>query len=126
MNIQRALIQSSNITVDIFKIRSLKRLILYSTDPIIFHFDNNSIDPFNELEYLDIDGCCMAELLQLLKYVGPNLARMKIGVNYVIQDHLAFIDPMIINEMLANHRIPSKYSKSPKRFVHSNSYKHLF
>jgi hypothetical protein len=114
LNIQRALIQSPNITVAIFKIRSLKHLILYSVNPIILHFDNNSIDPLIQLEYLDIDDCCITKFLQLLKYVGPNLAQMKIRIPYIRQQNLALIDPIAIDELLAKQRIPGKYSESLK------------
>ncbi len=108
LNIYRALIQSLDITMNIFKIRSLKRLIFYSVDPIIFHFDDNLIQPLTELEYLEVDGCYLMEFLELLKYVGPNVKRMKINIHYHRQQTSTLIDPMQIDQLLLNDRIPGK------------------
>ena len=112
LNIYLALIQSSNVTVAIFKIRSLKCLKLYSLDPIILRFDNNSIRPLTELEYLQVNGCFTTDFFELLKYVGPNVKRMKIDLNFHRDQYLALIDSMIIDQLLSNHRIPGRYSKS--------------
>jgi mRNA-degrading endonuclease RelE of RelBE toxin-antitoxin system len=100
------LIQSANITENIFKIRSLKYLLLYSIDPIIFHFDSNSILPFTELEYIEIDDCLVVQFLELLKYVGSNVKRMKIRLLYDHQDETS-ISPTIIDEWLSHHQTSS-------------------
>lgn len=103
-----ALIQSADITEAIFKLRSLKSLILYSTEPIIFNFkDISSICPFTQLEYLEVDGCYTADFFELLKYVGSNVKRMKIRITY---HRNTSIDPLIIDELLSNQGISSTLS----------------
>jgi hypothetical protein len=114
LNIRWTLIQSSNITVAIFKIRQLKRLILYSTDPIILDFNNNSIDPLTELEYLEVDGCSTGNFFELLKYIGTNVKRMKLFIFYDRQQNLASVDPIIIDQLLSNHSIPGRQQKKPR------------
>ncbi len=99
------MIQSSNITENIFKIRSLKHLLLYSTDPIIFHFDSNRILPFTKLEYIEIDDCSTVQFLEWLKYIGSNIKQMKIRLLY---DRQESISPTIIDEWLSNHQVSGK------------------
>jgi hypothetical protein len=99
------MIQSSNITENIFKIRSLKHLLLYSTDPIILHFDSNRILPFTKLEYIEIDDCSTAQFLEWLKYIGSNVKQMKIRLLY---DRHESISPTIIDEWLSNHQVSGK------------------
>ncbi len=108
LNISWALIQSSHIIVNIFQIRTLKRLILHSTDPIIFHFDNITLHPLTDLEYLEIDDCCLIEFFELLKYVGPNVKRIKVRIHYHSQQSMSPMDPIIIDQLLSNHQIPGK------------------
>ncbi|CAF3357553.1 unnamed protein product [Rotaria socialis] len=103
LNISRAAIQSVYITTALFSLQSLKYLILYSVEPIIFNFNHADIHPLTALEYLEIDGCHVVEFLELLKYVGPNLNRMKIGIHYTNDQDLESIDGQIID----NHRCAS-------------------
>ncbi len=108
LNIRWTLIQSSNITVAIFKIRQLKRLILYSSDLIILDFNKNSIHPLTELEYLEVDACSTTNFFELLKYIGTNVKRMKIRIPYHRQQNSTSIDPSIIDQLLSNHSIPGR------------------
>jgi hypothetical protein len=103
--------------VAIFKIRHLKRLILYSTDPIILDFNNNSIYPLTELEYLEVDGCSTANFFELLKYIGTNVKRMKLFIFYDRQQNLASVDPIIIDQLLSNHSIPGRQQQKPESVV---------
>ncbi|CAF1277323.1 unnamed protein product, partial [Didymodactylos carnosus] len=109
LNIYSALIQSPHITTTIFTIRSLKRLILYSFDPILLHFNNNAVSPLT-LEYLELDSCYMTDFLELLKCVGPNVKQMKISILYKRDQDPESIDPKIIDNLLCDdgkhHKIP--------------------
>ena len=106
LSIQWAVIQSSNIINQIFQIRSLKHLILYSPDPIVTSFNDNSIDPFTELEYLDMSSCCITDLFEMLKYVGPNVKKMRIRIGYVSDQKRALLNSAFIDELLLNQNIP--------------------
>lgn len=105
LHIYSALMQSARITQAIFNIRSLKSLKLYSIDPIIFHFGDAVVQPLSELEYLQVDCCYLTQLLELLKYVGPNVKRMKIYLAYQSEPDVALIE-----QMRGDHRIPGKLS----------------
>ncbi|CAF1450055.1 unnamed protein product [Rotaria sordida] len=100
LNIYATLIQSPHITTALFSIRSLKRLILYSFDPILLHFTDNTICPWTKLEYLELNGCYMTDFLKLLKYVGSNVKRMVISIFYKRREDPASIDPTIIDNLL--------------------------
>ncbi|CAF3144304.1 unnamed protein product [Rotaria sp. Silwood2] len=100
LNIYDALIQSPYITAVLFSIRSLKRLILYSLDPILFHFNDNTIHPWTELEYLKLNSCYMANFLELVKYVGKNVQRMAISIVSKHHEDPTSIDQKIIDNLL--------------------------
>ncbi|CAF1534124.1 unnamed protein product [Rotaria magnacalcarata] len=99
LNISRAVIQSIYITTTLFSLQSLKYLILYSVEPIVFNFSHDDIHPLTVLEYLEINGCHVVEFLELLKYVGPNLNRMKIRINYTSDQNLESIYGQIIGNL---------------------------
>ncbi|CAF5008957.1 unnamed protein product, partial [Rotaria sp. Silwood1] len=69
-------------------------------EPIIFDFTHDTICPLTLLEYLEIDGCYMVEFLELLKYVGSNIKRMKIHINYRRDQDPESIDEKIIDNLL--------------------------
>ncbi|CAF4005757.1 unnamed protein product [Rotaria sp. Silwood1] len=73
---------------------------MYSVEPIIFDFTHDTICPLTLLEYLEIDGCYMVEFLELLKYVGSNIKRMKIHINYRRDQDPESIDEKIIDNLL--------------------------
>jgi hypothetical protein len=85
--------------------------MLYSIDPVILHFDNTPIDLLAELEYLEVNDCFMTDFFELLKYVGPAAKRMKIHIRYHRDHNSTSLDPMMIDQLLLNHRIPGEYSK---------------
>ncbi|CAF2217476.1 unnamed protein product [Rotaria magnacalcarata] len=101
LNIYDALIQSPHITTALFSIRSLKCLILYSCDPIVLNFTDNTICPWTKLEYLESNHFYMTNFLELIKYVGPNVKRMKIHIDYKRREDPASIDEQIINNLLS-------------------------
>jgi len=91
----------------IFRIKSLQHLRLYSFDPILLHFDDNSISPLAQLEYLSIDACYVTDFVELMKYVGPSLKRMNVSFHYQHLQNLPLIDPLIIDRLLCDNSIPS-------------------
>ncbi|CAF3473607.1 unnamed protein product [Rotaria socialis] len=101
LNIYGALIQSPHITTALFSIRSLKCLILYSFDPIVLDFTDITICAWTKLEYLELHSCYMTSFLELIKYIGPNVKRMKIHINYKRRENPASIDEQIINNLLS-------------------------
>ncbi|CAF0882000.1 unnamed protein product [Rotaria sp. Silwood1] len=100
LNIYATLIQSPYITARLFSIRSLKRLILHSFDPILLHLTDNAICSWTKLEYLELNSCYMIHFLELLKYIGPNVKRMAITILYKRREDPASIDPAIIDNLL--------------------------
>lgn len=110
LSIYSTSIQSIESTRMIFEIRTLKKLILHSFDPIILQLNSNDIHPFTELEYLEIDACSMATFLTVLQYIGSNIQHLKIRLTYENYHHGTVINPTIINDWLFNHQVSSKSS----------------
>lgn len=92
----------------IFEIRSLKKLILHSFDPIILQLISNDLHPLTELEYLEIDGCSIATFLNVLKHIGSNIQQLRIRLLYESHHNGTVINPTIINDWLSNHQVSSK------------------
>ncbi|CAF2602866.1 unnamed protein product [Rotaria sp. Silwood2] len=74
---------------------------MYSTEPMNFDFTHDNICRMNVLEYLAINNCHMMDFLELLKHVGPNVKRMKIGISYERDQYPDSIDPNIIDDLLS-------------------------
>ena len=92
----------------IFGIRTLKKLILQSFDPIILHFNSNDLYPLTELEYLEIDACSFATFLNVLEHIDSNIQHLRIRLIYESHHNGTVINSTIINEWLSNHQVPSK------------------
>lgn len=94
---------------------------MYSFEPIIFNFTHDTMRSLTALEYLEIDGCYMVEFLELLKYVGPNIKRMKIFINYKRSEDPDSIDEKIIDNLLCGDdgrpQIPGKSIKNTLTFI---------
>ncbi|CAF4102566.1 unnamed protein product [Rotaria sp. Silwood2] len=126
LNLSSTLIQSPHITAALFSIRSLKRLILHSFDPILLHFTDNAICPWTKLEYLELNSCYMTNFLELLKYVGPNVKRMVISILYKRPEDPASIDPTIIDNLLCGDRGHPQIPSSAVQRCPSPELVHLF
>lgn len=100
LNLYNVSIQSSDNTTALFSLKSLKYLVIFSSEPITFNFSHANIVPFEMLEYLEINSCYMVEFLELLKYVGPNIKQMKISINGRRSKDPESIDDTIIKNIL--------------------------
>lgn len=129
LNIYDVLLQSPSITSALFSIRSLKRLIIYSFEPVMFHFSNDTIRPWTNLEYLQLNSCYMTDFLELIKYVGPNLKSLFINILYKRPEDPTTIDEQLINNLLSGDegkfQIPGKKENKPLSFVVLHQIKRL-
>ena len=108
LNISSPFIQSSNITAAIFQIRSLKRLILNSINPITLQFDDQSIHPLTELEYLEIGVCPISTLLESLRYVGSKIKHLRIRLRYETRQNEIFNESMMDDHWMSLYTVLGK------------------
>ncbi|CAF4667406.1 unnamed protein product, partial [Rotaria sp. Silwood2] len=70
----------------------------------LFHFNDNTIQPWTELEYLKLNSCYMRNFLELVKYVGKNVQRMAVSIVYEHRKDPTPIDKKIIDNLLYGDR----------------------